>query len=58
MSDRDILTMLADMLFEGDVDDELKTVKTFEEAGVLSMDDGLVVTFQDGSKYALTLRQM
>ena len=32
-------------------------VKTFEEAGVMTMDKGLVITLPDGSEYQITIKR-
>ena len=37
--------------------EEARTVRSFEEAGVLSGDDGLVLRMQDGSEFQITIRQ-
>lgn len=37
--------------------EEAKTVQSFEEAGVLSGDEGLVLRMQDGSEFQITIRQ-
>ena len=44
-------------LHRGENEDEPAEVRTFEEAGVLTMNKGLVVRLPDGSKFQLTIVQ-
>lgn len=37
--------------------EETREVRSFEEAGVLSRDEGLVLRMQDGSEFQITIRQ-
>ena len=37
--------------------EETRVARSFEEAGVLSGDDGLVLRMQDGSEFQITIRQ-
>ena len=37
--------------------EEARTVRSFEEAGVFSGDEGLVLRMQDGSEFQITIRQ-
>lgn len=37
--------------------EETRVARSFEEAGVLSGDDGLVLRMQDGSEFQITIHQ-
>lgn len=37
--------------------EETRVARSFEEAGVLSGDEGLVLRMQDGSEFQITIRQ-
>ena len=42
----------------GDTDlEEIRVARSFNEAGVLSGDEGLVLRMQDGSEFQITIRQ-
>lgn len=59
MTETEFQTLLHDLL--NDYDELLpgnwpgQTAETFEEAGVLTYNKGLVVRFDDGSEYQVTL---
>lgn len=37
--------------------EEIRVAQSFNEAGVLSSDEGLVLRMQDGSEFQITIRQ-
>lgn len=37
--------------------EEIRSARSFDEAGVLSGDEGLVLRMQDGSEFQITIRQ-
>ncbi len=53
MTDRKFESMLATVVHGAD--DGVSRVETFEEAGILTRNRGLVVTFDDGSEFQLTI---
>lgn len=64
MTEQELQEMLADMIFERkEADDEYEleasfgSVVSFEEAGVMTMNKGLVVRMRDGSEFQLTIVQ-
>lgn len=52
MSEKEMAMMLSDVLSE---DDEINDVRTFEDAGVLTRDAGLIINLPDGSEFQVTI---
>ena len=60
MSRKTLEAILAELLEEhgwDDVDNRIIDVRTFRDAGVLTNDPGLVVSFDDGRGYQVTIVQ-
>ena len=62
MTEQELQEMLADMIFERQEADEeyeleesFGSVASFEQAGVMTMNKGLVVRMRDGSEFQLTI---
>ena len=51
------LIMNGELSLEDTALEETRVARSFEEAGVLSGDDGLVLRMQDGSEFQITIRQ-
>ena len=58
----DVETVLSECLDFGRFDEDgvtgadlIKSVRTFEQVGMLTRDRGLVLTFDDGSEYQVTI---
>lgn len=43
--------------YDGDLELEVESVSTYEEVGMLTMDDGLLVRLRDGQKFAVTIQR-
>jgi hypothetical protein len=54
MNEADIQEIIADAIIDRD---EIKRVQSFEEAGVLTTNNGLVVRTSDGSEFQITIIQ-
>lgn len=54
MDTKEFAEWLQNIIFDSD-DEEHKSVATYEESGILSMNDGLVVKMKDGTEYQLTI---
>ena len=57
MNEIDIETMLYEMLQDDEAAPEVVAVRTFEEAGVLTGNRGVVVRAADGSEFQVTIVQ-
>lgn len=60
MSRKTLEAILAELLEENaweDEDNRITDVRTYRDAGVLTYDPGLVVTFDDGRGYQVTIVQ-
>ena len=60
MSRRTLEAIVAELLEENawdDDDNRITNVQTFRDAGVLSIDPGLLVGFDDGREYQVTILQ-
>lgn len=57
MNDVDIETMLYELLQDEEAVPEIVKVRTFEEAGVLTRNRGVVVRAHDGSQFQITIAQ-
>lgn len=55
MNDTDMQTFLVDLLL--DSDDDVESVNTFDEAGVLTHNQGVVVAFENGAEFQITIVQ-
>jgi hypothetical protein len=55
MNEIDIETMLYEMLQDEDAAPEIRRVQTFEEAGLLTDNRGLVVRTEDGREFQITI---
>jgi len=55
VNDSDMQTFLVDLLL--DSDDDVESVNTFDEAGVLTHNQGLVVAFDNGAEFQITIVQ-
>ncbi len=51
------LVLNGELSLEDTALEETRVVRSFEEAGILSSDEGLVLRMQDGSEFQLTIRQ-
>ncbi len=57
MTSEDIQNILSDLL-EGSADDNhIRSVRTYEDVGILTRDRGLVVRFDDNSEFQITIKQ-
>ena len=57
MNEIDIETLLYEMLQDEDAAPEVRRVQTFEEAGLLTNNRGLVVRTRDGREFEITIVQ-
>ena len=57
MNDIDIETMLYELLQDEEAAPEIAKVRTFEEAGVLTSNRGVVVQTDDGSEFQISIVQ-
>ena len=57
MNEIDIETMLYELLQDEDAVPEIVKVRTFEEAGVLTRNRGVVVGTDDGSEFQICIVQ-
>ena len=57
MNDIDIETMLYELLQDEEYAPEITKVRTFEEAGVLTSNRGVVVRADDGSEFQISIVQ-
>lgn len=59
MNERDFREVLHEILALGMDEDEgtISSVNTFREAGVITMNEGLVIRTEDGSEFQLTIVQ-
>jgi hypothetical protein len=57
VNDIDIETMLYELLQDEEAVPEVKQVQTFEEAGVLTRNRGVVVQVKDGAEWQITIVQ-
>ncbi|HUT56490.1 MAG TPA: hypothetical protein VNA25_01295 [Phycisphaerae bacterium] len=57
MNESDIETMLYELLQDDEMAPEVRRVETFEEAGVLTGNRGVVVRAADGSEFQITIVQ-
>ena len=55
MNEIDIETMLYELLQDDEAAPEVRRVQTFEEAGLLTGNRGVVVRTTDGSEFQLTI---
>lgn len=60
IDDDDIRSILQDALIYADLREryglDVRSIRTFRDAGVLTLDDGLVLTLRDGSRVFLTIQ--
>jgi hypothetical protein len=58
-TEEELRDWLAEMIFEGtygpDLEADIQRVRTFAEAGLLTSDEGLVLSFRDGPEFQLTI---
>ena len=57
MNEIDIETMLDELLQDEEAAPEITKVRTFEEAGVLTSNRGVVVRADDGSEFQISIVQ-
>ena len=57
MNETDIETMLYEMLQDEDAAPEVRRVQTFEEAGLLTNNRGVVIRTRDGHEYQINVVQ-
>jgi len=57
MNDIDIETMLYELLQDEEAAPEVAKVRTFEEAGVLTSNRGVVVRADDGGEFQISIVQ-
>ena len=57
MNENDFETLLYEMLQDEDAAPEVRRVQTFEEAGLLTNNRGLVVRTRDGREFEITIVQ-
>lgn len=55
MNTQDVQDLILDSLFQNCDNDEIKRIRTFQEAGVMTRDQGLVITAPDGSEFQVTI---
>jgi hypothetical protein len=55
--DLKMVDWLLEMIEAGseEVDRDIKRIETFKEAGILTSNEGLVVTFSDGEEYQISI---
>lgn len=59
MAEDEFEEWLAEIIDEGDsaLDNQIDEIKTFEEAGVMTLDKGLVVRLRNGQEFQLTITE-
>ena len=55
MNEIELETMLYELLQDGEASPEIGRVQTFEEAGLLTNNRGLVVRTEDGQEFQITI---
>ena len=55
MDEREIRELLADMLLDDENGAEVRNVETFQDAGLMTSAEGLVVRMEDGQEFQLTI---
>lgn len=56
--ENNILALITDLMADHSTDEDLpgiKSIETFDEAGLLTKDEGLVFRFEDGSEYQMAV---
>jgi hypothetical protein len=57
-TEEELRDWLAETIFEatyGDVETDILRVRSFQEAGLLTSDEGLVLSFREGPEFQLTI---
>ena len=54
-TEREIADAIAGALQYGEPLDATRSIQTFEGAGVMTYNDGLVLTLEDGTEYQITV---
>lgn len=54
MSEKEMAMALSEALYENE-ELEINNVRTFEDAGVLTRDAGLIINLPDGSEFQVTI---
>lgn len=57
MNENELETLLAEVLQDPDTAPEIRRVETFEDAGLLTDNRGLVVRTADGGEFEITIVQ-
>jgi len=58
MTEQDFREVLQDALYEYEADgnSEIKDIRTFREAGLLTHDEGLVIKTSNGAEFQVTIK--
>jgi len=51
------ISCLEDLTEEEERETKINRIETFKDAGILTMDEGLVLKMKDGTKFYLTIKQ-
>ena len=51
------ISCLEDLTKEEERETKINRIETFKDAGILTMDEGLVLKMKDGTKFYLTIKQ-
>jgi len=54
-TEQDFTSALHELFGGEDINLDIKSVRTFEDAGLLTRNSGLVVTLRDGSQFEVTI---
>lgn len=62
MNNQELQNHLIEMLIDADIDDERPDLRnadicTFDEAGLMTYDTGIVVTLENGDEFQLTIQR-
>lgn len=51
MTEREFIDCLADALYESDIGDEIVGIRSLQELGLLTEDEGVVVRLENGDEF-------
>jgi len=54
MTTQELMDLLSEKMYE---EDDVSSIRTFEDAGLLTYDDGIVIKFNDGSNFQVSIKQ-
>lgn len=58
MNEKDLREELICTIWGDETDIPVQSIRSFDESGVLTRDEGIVLTLQDGSEFHITIQQV